>query len=170
VSLERGNDQDPQSVVQITSEAELGTLPALSPGRVAERRAAGGEVWRYICVGRPSPAVRAVLGWHQENVWLRKSELDYMVLKRPDLITHPPDAIAAVLENPVSVHQNPRHVGTIYFLGDGERLRTAGLLQSTGVRFMDLVVERRPVLGGSFLRTVHFSPTRQNRGGRQLWP
>src|SRR5262245_4548407 len=111
VSLERGSNHDPPEVVQIASEADLGTLRALRPGTLAERRALGGEGWRYICVGCPSPAIRSRLAWTQENVWLRQSELDYMVSKRPDVTTDPPGAIAAVLEFPASVHQNPRDVG-----------------------------------------------------------
>src|SRR5436189_4639018 len=84
-------------ILQIQSEAELGTLPALLLGTIAERRAPGGDIWRYICVGRPSLSVRRVLGWPQENVWLRQAELGYILSKRTTLMSDVPAASAHVL-------------------------------------------------------------------------
>jgi len=157
-------------LIRARDESELGTMSPQAPGTVVVRVAPGGEVWRFISVGRPDPAVRAALGWYQENVWLRQEELDYILSKRQGLVTSLPAAIAFVLEHPLSVHENPSAVGTAYFIVDGHGLRSAGLLQSMRTRLVDLVVETRRVSGGAYLRVTHFSPTRRNFGGRQLWP
>jgi hypothetical protein len=53
----------------------------------SSRVASSGEIWRFVGVGQPGPIVRAVLRWQQENVWLRQQELDYVLLKRPKLVT-----------------------------------------------------------------------------------
>jgi hypothetical protein len=156
--------------VRIGDESELGTLPALPPGTIAERAAPDGHIWRYVSVGRPALAIRTVLGWAQGNVWLPEQELYYIQSKRPGFVTSLTDAMAEVLARPLSVHENPQDASTIYFLADANDLRAGGLVQSRRTRLVDLVVERRRVLGGTFLRIVHFSPTTRNFGGRQLWP
>ena len=156
--------------MHITADTPLGTLPALAPGAIVERVAPGGDVWRYVCVGCATPEVRAILGWSQENVWLRQEELDYILSKRPGLLTSLPAATAFVLEHPLSVHETPRASGTTYFIVEGHGLLSAGLLQSSRTNLVDLVVETRYVFGGTYLRVTHFSPTRRNFGGRQLWP
>ena len=157
-------------IIRVRDESDLGMLPSLPSGTNVERVAPGGEVWRFISVGCPAIHVRAILGWPQENVWLRQEELDYMLTKRPGLVANLPAAIAFVLANPLSVHENSRAPGTAYFVAEGHDLRTAGLLHSTRTSLVDLVVETRRVFGGSYLRVTHFSPTRRNFGGRQLWP
>jgi len=157
-------------VLRIREDNELGALHALPPGTVVERVALGGDVWRFISAGCAAPHVRAILGWNQENVWLRQEELTYIISKRPEAMTNLPSAIAFVLTNPLSVHDNPRAQETAYFIAEGRSLRSAGLLQSTRTNLVDLVVETRRVFGGAYLRVTHFSPTRRNFGGRQLWP
>lgn len=170
MSRGQGSDDYSRTPIPISNEAELGSVSAQPLGTLTERTASGGEVWSFICVGRPRPEVRAILGWHQENIWLRQEEHDYILSKRASLMASLTGAIQQVLDRPLSVHDNPRVPGTAYFFCDGDSLRDSGLLQSTRVPFVDLVVEERRVLGGSFLRVTHFSPTRRNRGGRQLWP
>ena len=162
--------EHPTGIVRIHDESELGTISACVHGTIVERMAPGGEIWRFVSVGCPSPSVRAVLGWQQENVWLRQEEQGYILSKRPGLVTSLPAAFAFVLATPLSVHENPRATGTTYFIADGHRLRSAGLLQSTRTNLIDLVIETRRVFGGAYLRVTHFSPTRRNFGGRQLWP
>jgi hypothetical protein len=170
MSIHSGTRGDDPGVIRVRDESELGTLPGLPPGTVVERIAPGGDVWRFVSVGCPEPLVRAVLGWHHQNVWLRQEELNYMLSKRSGLLTSIPAAIAFVLTQPLSVHDNPRAPGTAYFIAEGHSLRSAGLLQSTRTSLIDLVVETRRVFGGAYLRVTHFSPTRRNFGGRQLWP
>jgi hypothetical protein len=168
--MDSGSHPTDPSVIRIREDSELGTLPALAPGAIVERVAPGGDIWRYISIGCATPQVQAILGWSQENVWLRQEELDYILSKRPGLLTSLPAAIAFVLERPISVHENPRSSGTTYFIAEGHDLRSAGLLQSSRTSLIDLVVETRHVFGGTYLRVTHFSPTRRNFGGRQVWP
>ncbi len=93
-----------------------------------------------------------------------------MLTKRPDVFGDVLLSIAHVLQQPLSVHTNPRGLpDDAYFLADGESLRAAGLLRSRA-RLLDLAVERRPVPGGAYVRAYHFAPTNRNKGGRQLWP
>jgi hypothetical protein len=161
---------DIPGVIRIDDESELGTLPTLMPGTVAERITSDGHVWRYINTGSPTSAVRSALGWTQENVWIREQEFNYIASKRPGFVVSLPAAIAHVLAHPLSVHDNPRASGTVYFVAAADDLRTVGLVQSRRARFVDLVVEVRRVLGGTFLRVTHFSPATRSFGGRQLWP
>jgi hypothetical protein len=170
MSMDREPGRSDHSPIRVASEAELARLPLMLPGTVVERLAPDGHAWRFIAAGCLPQVVLHVLGWYQQNVWLRQEERDYIESKRPDLFIDVPAAIAAVLADPLSVHDNPRAPGTVYVVTEGGRLRSAGLLQSTRVLLVDLVVETRSVLGGSFLRVTHFSPTRRNFGGRQVWP
>ncbi len=129
-----------------------------------------GSIRRYYGCGTTAPEIAERLGWTQQNVWMREPERNYVLREHPNLFTDLDQAIAYVLGQPDSVHENPRGMGDFYFIVSGERLRAAGLLLSRRTRLIDAVVELRAVLDGSFLRLFHVAPALRNNGGRQLWP
>ena len=156
--------------IRIQGEADLGTLPPLPIGTVAEFPQLDGTLWRYYAVGNTTREIASRLGWTQGNVWLREPERRYMLLARPDVFTSLEHAIAHVVARPESVHENDRAPGGYYVIASGAALRAAGLLRSRSTRLVDVTIEVRAVLEGSFLRLFHFAPAARNQGGRQLWP
>ena len=155
---------------RIRAEAELGLLPLRPVGAVVELAGSDGGIWSYHAVGSTTPPIALRLGWGVQNVWLRDIERQFMLTKRPEVFTELAQAIAHVLQHPLSVHANPRgQPDDAYFFVEGQALRAAGLLRSR-TRLLDLAVERRLVAGGGYLRAYHFAPTNRNKGGRQLWP
>lgn len=159
-----------EAAIRIQGEAQLGTLPPLPIGTIAEFPQADGMPWRYYAVGNTTREIAVRLGWTYGNVWLREPERSYMLITRPEVFTSLEHAIAYTLAHPQSVHENDRAPGGFYFIISGATLREAGLLRSRRTRLVDATIEVRAVLEGSFLRLFHFSPVIRNQGGRQLWP
>jgi hypothetical protein len=136
---------------------------------------AGTEVWiaerseSVYSVGMTTPAIAAVLGWTQANVWLRAGERAGIEKRHPvflDVI----GTIAVVLTSPLAVHLDRQQADAIYFIIDAAALRQLGLLSSQSTRYVDLVVQSHQVGLRTLHRVAHLGPGRRNRGGRQLWP
>jgi hypothetical protein len=157
--------------IVISREAELGTLPTLPVGAVAELPRPDGSTWRYYGVGRTAPVVAGRLGWTRNNVWLREVERDWLLRRRArPIFPKLEEAIAYVLGQPDSVHEALGDPASAYFVAGGEALRQRGLLTSRSTVLVDAIIEAHKADGGSYLRLFHFSPRDRNRGGRRLWP
>lgn len=156
--------------MRIAREADLGTVPPLSPGAVAELVQPDGSIWRYYSVGNTTSAIAVRLGWTQGNVWLREIERNYIVAVHQRPFPNLFGAIGYALAHPDAVHELAHKPTDTYFIIAGDALRQSNLLISRSTPLVDAIIESRAVPGGTYLRLYHFSPTARNKGASQLWP
>lgn len=159
-------DDTDRDTLKVESFANLGASPALAVGTHVLVEEDG---WLYINTGQAPDDIEHALGWEHENIWMPQHVLRYISRHHP-VISDPVLAMSAVLRQPLSVHQDLKAAHHRYLIADAELLRAKSLLASRSTRYVDAVVELRRIHGGRILRAFHLSPTKQNRGGRQLWP
>lgn len=123
----------------------------------------------YIGIGNTTMEIAERLGWTQENVWLPSFHERYIEENHPEF-PDPLQAVRRVLSQPHSVYDVPEQPTQTQFFATGDSLRVRGLLISRSVRYVDVLVELRQVLGGSYLRVFHLSPKRHPKEGRRRWP
>lgn len=151
---------------RVTSLATLGALPPLLVGALVLVEETE-EL--FLNVGNTMPEIAARLGWTQGNIWLPERARRYITERHPVFL----DVLAAVrtvLSQPVSVHEDRKRRGGLYFVLSGDTLRALGLLASQSAAYVDVLVELRSVQGGAYLRVFHLGPSDRKRGGKQLWP
>jgi hypothetical protein len=152
--------------VRVDRLAQLGTLPHMPRGTNVSVRETSDL---FVAVGAMRPAIAALFGWTQGNVWLHERDRAYIdATKRvfPDLLA----AIEELLTNPLSVHMDRRSTYAAYFVITRAALQQHGMVTKSPNRLVDGVVEWIQVDGGAYLRLTHFSPVYQNQGLAQVWP
>lgn len=161
IRVERDNE------VQVFGRlTDLATAPVLSRGVrvfVAETQET------FYCVGITTPTIAAHIGWYQENIWLPDHAKQHMERKHPEISDHL-RAIEVIVSNPITVNDVPGEPNQLQFFANGDHLRAEGLIVSTSILTVDVLIELRPVHGEIYLRAYHLSPMRRTKGGRQRWP
>lgn len=109
------------------------------------------------------------VGWTEQTVWIDETSLRYFQ-QHHGVLSDPVAVVAAILNDPASVHLDSRIEDAVLFVADSARLERHGLLTSQSIRYVDLVVEFRQVAGGKYARIAHLAPTDQVGGMVQIWP
>lgn len=123
----------------------------------------------YIGVGHTTQEIAARLGWTQGNIWLPEREFRRIAMRHP-VLPDPISAAEAIVSDPLSVHDNPRKVDSIYFNINADEMRHRNLLASQSAPYVDTVIELRRAGASIWLRMFHLSPAHRNKGGIELWP
>jgi hypothetical protein len=94
----------------------------------------------------------------------------YLKERRNPVFPNTIEVAAAVLQDPISIHEDMLRRDFLYVLADAEMLRRRSLLASQSTPFVDAVIELRSVENNKLPRLFHLSPRRRNFGGSRLWP
>lgn len=158
-----GAEEELQRVALLRDLGSMGRVPVGTRVHVKE------DGFIYAGIGQTTPEIIDRIGWDQANVWMPE-RVETGVLIEHGVVPDPVLAAHAVLVGALSVHEDRRGRGFVYFVTVAERLRVVELLTSRSTDFVDGVVELRHVLDGRLLRFFHLAPADRNKGGRQLWP
>jgi hypothetical protein len=123
----------------------------------------------YTSVGRTTDEIAWRIGWTQSSVWIPEHARQDM-LEKHGVIRDPIVASSLVLLNPLGVWKRDGQPTCWLFFADSTMLREADLLGSRTTRYVDAIIEARPVKNGTVLRLFHLSPRKKNYGSIQLWP
>lgn len=166
VSTRGANELDASHDRQVEHLRDLGTMEILPAGT---RVLCTEDGIVYIHVGRVSQEIARKIAWPDSNIWMPDHALLQISLRHSELL----DVVTVaslVVRQLESVHPGQRAAEHRYLIVDASAVRDQGLLRSTSARFVDAVVELRPVSGGSILRMFHLGPSHRNKGGPPLWP
>jgi hypothetical protein len=158
--------EDPQ--LRVWGLLELIQLSPLEPGSTV--RVADEDGRQFRAVGNLRRDIAELISWEHSNVWMPENVYNYLLEARAGLFESPVDVAAELLARPQSLHEDTRQTGSLYVISSGVRMRERGVLTSRSVRYVDAVIEFRPVGNLVLPRLFHLSPRKRNHGGRQLWP
>lgn len=157
--------EDPQ--LNVSSLLELVQLTSHKPGSVVTVEEEG---HRYRAAGNLRSDIAERIGWEHSNVWMPENVYEDLIEARTGAFESPINVAAELLSGPDSVHEDSRQPHSLYLIASGVRLRERGVLTSRSIRYVDAVIEFRPVGTLILPRLFHLSPRKRNHGARQLWP
>lgn len=122
----------------------------------------------FIAGGTTSQKIRTALGWEQPNIWIPLSAFGRFEEAHPE-IGSPLDAFTTVVNHPDSIHDVAAAEHQTQFFASANVLRDRGWTLSRKIKYVDVLIESRRVVGGVYLRAFHLAPARRTKG-KQLWP
>ena len=149
--------------------ATLAELGASSVDAVGIRILVEEDGTVYVNVGRTTDEIVKDRGWTERHIWTPDHVRTYIQKKHP-AITNPVLAASQIIQQPDYVYIDERDFHNRIFVVDASVLRNVEAFQSTSTRYVDAIIERRPVEGGFILRLFHLSPRKKLPDGAQTWP